>query len=168
MITLYVSIYLIIIVLLNDAIRFCSKMPLSGDSCRTEICQARRSTCVSVMGVFPVWHHQTGNRAKILLLFNLFFFINNFQSAILKDHHFPQLRLFRRVLFFLLEMPVNVNQYRAAKGVFNNSSFITTKNSFYVTETNSVRKMSLPFLAINMAVLSFSSSSWSWFLFTKI
>ena len=63
-------------------------------------------------------------------------------------------------------MPVNVNQYRAAIGVFNNRSFITAKKSFYVTETNNVRKMSLPFLAINTVVLYFSFS-YSQFTFTK-
>ena len=51
-------------------------------------------------------------------------------------------------------MPVNVNQYQAAIGVFNNCSFITTKKCFYVMETNSVKKkMYLPCLAINMVVL---------------
>ena len=39
--------------------------------------------------------------------------------------------------------------------MINNHGFITTKKSFYVTETNSVRKMSLPFLAINIVVLFF-------------
>ena len=52
-------------------------------------------------------------------------------------------------------MRVNVNQYRGAIGVFNNRSFITTKKSSYVTETNSVRTISLPFLANNMVVLYF-------------
>ena len=32
-------------------------------------------------------------------------------------------------------MAVNVNQYRAAIGTFNNRSFITTKKYFYATET---------------------------------
>ena len=67
----------------------------------------------------------------------------------------PQLRLFRRVSFLLLEMLVSVNQYRAAIGVFNNRSIITTNKFFYVTETNIVRKMSLPFLAIGTVVLIF-------------
>ena len=48
----YISIYLIITVLLNDAIKFCSKIPLSDDSCRTEICRTCRSTGVCAMGVF--------------------------------------------------------------------------------------------------------------------
>ena len=52
-------------------------------------------------------------------------------------------------------------------GVFNNLSFITTKKSFYATETNSVRKMSLLFLTNNMVVLFFSFSSCLQFLFTK-
>ena len=67
----------------------------------------------------------------------------------------PQLRLFRRVFFLLLEMPVNVNQCRTAIRVFNNRSFITTNKFFYVTETYIVGKMTLPFLAINMVVLLF-------------
>ena len=39
-----------------------------------------------------------------------------------------QLRLFRRNLFFLLEISVNVNQHRTAIGVLNNGSFITITN----------------------------------------
>ena len=66
------------------------------------------------------------------------------------------MQLFRRIFFFLLEMPVNVIQYRAAIGVFNERSFITTDKSFYVTETNRARKMSLPFLGINMVSLFLS------------
>ena len=69
-----ISSYLIITLLLNDAIRFCSKIPLSGDSNRTKICRARRSTGVYAIGVFTVWHYRTDNRFKILVLFNLFFF----------------------------------------------------------------------------------------------
>ena len=68
----YISIYLIIIILLIDVVRFCLKMSLSGDSSHTEICQAHQLPCVCVMGVFTEWHYQTGNRSKILLLFNLF------------------------------------------------------------------------------------------------
>ena len=52
-------------------------------------------------------------------------------------------------------MPVNVNQYREAVGVFYGCSFVTTKEPFYVTETNCVRKISVPFSAINMVVLFF-------------
>ena len=66
----YISIYFIITVFLNDAIRFCSKMPLSGDSCCTEICRARRSTGVCAMEVFTAWHFLTDKRYKTLLLFN--------------------------------------------------------------------------------------------------
>ena len=73
----YISIYLIIIILLIDVVRFCLKMSLSGDWCRTEICQAHQLPCVCVMGVFTEWHYQTGNRSKILLLFNLFLNILN-------------------------------------------------------------------------------------------
>ena len=52
-------------------------------------------------------------------------------------------------------MSVNVNQYRSAIGVFNNRSFITTIWYFHVEETTTVGKFSLPFLAINIMVLSF-------------
>ena len=65
----------------------------------------------------------------------------------------PPLRLFRKAFSFLLEMTFNVIQYWAAIGVFNNRSFITSNKSFNVVETNVVRKMFLPFLAINMVVL---------------
>ena len=78
----------------------------------------------------------------------------------------PQLRLFRKAFSFLLEMSFNVIQYWAAIGVFNNRSFITSNKSFNVVETNIVRKMSLPFLVINMVVL-FVSSSCLQFSFTK-
>ena len=109
------------------------------------------------MGVFTAWHSQTDNRSKFLLLFNLFFFIYKFQLAIyIKGSSFClNYDCSGEFFFFLLEIPVNVNQYRAAIGVFNNRSFITTKKSFYVTEINSVRKMALPFLANNMMILFF-------------
>ena len=112
--TLYL--YLIITVLLNDAIRFCSKRPISGDSYRTEIRQARQSNSVCAVGVFTAWQYWNNNRS---------------------------------------EMSVNVNQYRSAIGVFNNRSFITTIWYFHVEETTTVGKFSLPFLAINIMVLSF-------------
>ena len=102
----YISIYLIITVLLN-AIRFFSKMPLSDDSCRTEICRARRSTGVCAMGVFTACRYRIDKRSKILLLFNLFFFINKFQLAILADHHFASTTIVQESFFLLLEMPVN-------------------------------------------------------------
>ena len=38
-------------------------------------------------------------------------------------------------------MPVYVNQYQVPIGVFNNHGFITTKKSFYVTETNSEKNV---------------------------
>ena len=142
-------------VLLNDAIRFCLKMPLSGDSYRTEICRARRSIGVCAMGVFTVWHYRTDKRSKILLLFNLLFFINKFYLAILTDHYFASITIVQENFFHSFRDAGNVNQYRAAKGVINNCSFITTKKYLYVTETSSLRKMSLPFLAINIVVLFF-------------
>ena len=52
-------------------------------------------------------------------------------------------------------MPINVNQYRAVKGMFKNRSFVTTYNSFYVKGNNSVIEMSLPYLATNLVVLFF-------------
>ena len=95
----YISIYLIIVVLLNDAIRFFSKIPLSDDSCRTEICRERRSTSVCAMGVFTACHYRIDNRSKILLLFDLFFFINKFQLATLADHHFASTTIVQESFF---------------------------------------------------------------------
>ena len=68
-------------------------MPLSGDSCRTELCRAHLLTGVFAMGVFTAWYYRTDNRSKILLLFNLFFFINKFQLALLTDHHFGSIAI---------------------------------------------------------------------------
>ena len=119
------------------------------------------------MRVFPVLHYQTEKRSKILLLFNIFFFIKKFQLAILMDHYFASSTIIQENFFFRLKMLVNVNQYRVAIGVFNNNSFITTKKPFYATVTNNASKMYLPFLTINIAVLFFSSPSWLHFPFTK-
>ena len=103
----HISIYLIITVLLNDGARFFLKMFFSGDSYRKEISRASRSTGVCAMGVCTAWHYGTAKRTKLLSLFNLFFFINKFQLFILTDHlNYDSLG------FFLLEMAVNVNQYR--------------------------------------------------------
>ena len=105
----HISIYLIITVLLNDGARFFLKMFFSGDSYRKEISRASRSTVVCAMGVCTAWHYRTAKRTKLLSLFNLFFFINKFQLFILTDHlNYDSLGEF----FFLLEMAVNVNQYR--------------------------------------------------------
>ena len=95
----YISIYFIITVFLNDAIRFCSKMPLSGDSCCTKTCRARRSTGDCAMEVFTAWHYRTDKRYKTLLLFNLLFFINKFQLAILTDHHFESITIVQEKFF---------------------------------------------------------------------
>ena len=95
----YISIYFIINVFLNDATRFCSKMPLIGDSCCTETCRARRSTGDCAMEVFTAWHYRTDKRYKTLLLFNLFFFINKFQLPILTDHHFESITIVQEKFF---------------------------------------------------------------------
>ena len=50
-------------------------------------------------------------------------------------------------------MPINLNQYRAAIGVFNNRDLITNKKIFYFTESNSVG-INL-FSTINMMVFFF-------------
>ena len=63
MTTFHIPIYLTITVLLNDAIRFSSKMFLSGDSCRQEICRAGRSTGVCAMGACTAWHYRTAKRS---------------------------------------------------------------------------------------------------------
>ena len=132
MVIFYISIYLIKTTLLN-ALSFCSKMPLSDDSCRTEICRALRSIGVCTMRVFAAWYYRTDKRSKNFLNLSLFFFINKFHLAILMDHHFTSITI----------------------GQKNDCSFVTTKEPFYVTETNSVRKISVLFSAINMAVLFF-------------
>ena len=117
-------------------------------------CCVCRSTSVCANEVSAVWYCRNDYGSKILLLFNLLFFINKFQLAISRDHHFASITIVD-LFFFLLDMQVNVNQYLAAIGMFNNRSSVATKKSFCVTETNSVRKMFLPFLAINTAVLFF-------------
>ena len=70
---------------------------LCGNSCHTEICGACQLTGISTgtcaMGVFTVCYYQTDNRSKILLLFNLFFFINKFHLVILMDHHFASITI---------------------------------------------------------------------------
>ena len=95
----YIPNYLRVTVLLNDAIRFFSKMPLSGDSCPTEICRACQSTGVSAIGVVTAWLYRTDKRTKILLLFNLFFFIDKFQLAILTKNHFASITIVQEILF---------------------------------------------------------------------
>ena len=120
--------------------------------------------CVCAMGVFTALHYRNEKRSKILLPFNLFFLIKKFQLAILMDHHFASSTIIQENCFFLVKMLVNVNQYRAAIGVFNNNSFITTKNPFYATVTNNVSKMYSPLIIV---VLFFSSPSWLHFPFTK-
>ena len=52
-------------------------------------------------------------------------------------------------------MPVNLNQYRAAIGVFNNRSLITNKKIFYFTESNSVGINLLFISAIHVMVFLF-------------
>ena len=47
-------------------------------------------------------------------------------------------------------MPVNLNQHRAAIGVFNNRNLITNKKFFDFTESNSVGINLLFFSAINV------------------
>ena len=50
-------------------------------------------------------------------------------------------------------MPVNLSQYRAAIGVFNNRNLITNKRFFYFTESNNVGMNLFP--AINVMVFFF-------------
>ena len=50
-------------------------------------------------------------------------------------------------------MPVNLNQYRAATGVFNNRNLITNKKFFYFRESNNVGM--ILFSAINVMVFFF-------------
>ena len=70
---------------------------------------------------------RTDYSSKIVFLLNLLFFINAFELAILADHQpFPAM-IVQGVIFFHLEMPVNLNEYCAAIGVFNNRNLITNK-----------------------------------------
>ena len=56
-------------------------------------------------------YFRTDYSSKIVLLLNLLFFINVFELAILADHQpFPAM-IVQGVIFFRLEMPVNLNQY---------------------------------------------------------
>ena len=52
-------------------------------------------------------------------------------------------------------MPVNLNQYRAAIGVFNNRIFITRKKHYYFLETGNMKNNFLFTTTINVVVLVF-------------
>ena len=52
-------------------------------------------------------------------------------------------------------MPVNLNQYREAVGVFNNRIFITRKKHYYFLETDNMKNNFLFTTTINVAVLVF-------------
>ena len=57
--------------------------------------------------------------------------------------------------FFFSKMPVNLNQYRAAIGVFNNRHFMTGQKHYYFSETSNMRNNFLFNSAINVMVLVF-------------
>ena len=145
-----IFVYLIMTALLNTVV--CSKISLVGDSCREE---ASQLTCPSWLAGFSSMraatkgYFRTDYSSKILLLLNLLFFINVFELAISVDHH--------PTAFFRLEMPVNLNQYGVAIGVFNSHNLITNKNNFHFMESNRVGINILFTLAINvMFFFSFS------------
>ena len=54
-------------------------------------------------------------------------------------------------------MSVNLNQYRAATGVFNNRILITSKKHFYFSETSNMKNNLLFTTTINVVVLVFIS-----------
>ena len=142
----------------------CSKISLVGDSCRKEAshlaCRSRIAGFCS-MRAATEGYFRTHYSSNILLLLNLLFFINPFELAISADHHrlwltlIPQLWLFRGVIFFRLQMPVNLSKYRAAVGVFNNRNLSTSKKLFYFTESNSVGINLLFISVINVMVFFF-------------
>ena len=134
--------YLIMTALLTLAV--CSKISLTGDSCRlADFCSMRAATG---------GHFRTDYSSQSLLLLNVLFFINVFDLAISADHHtivysfqfilrllvslrslmhsvtIPYATLIvQGVIFFHLKMLVNLNQYRVAIGAFNNRNLATNK-----------------------------------------
>ena len=58
------------------------------------------------------------------------------------------------VIFFCLEMPVNINQYQAAIGVFNNCNLITNNFFFCLMESSGVG-INLLFISANNVMVLF-------------
>ena len=128
--------------LLNTAV--CSKISFVDESYWEEASQLTfrsRLAGFCSIGAAAEGFLRTDYSSKILLLLKLFFII------------LSQLWLFKGVIFFRLKMPVNLNQYRAAIGVFNNRNLITNKKCFYFSKSNNVGKSLFP--AINVMVFFF-------------
>ena len=93
---------------------------------------------------------------KCLLLLNFLFFINVFELALSADHHPTSTMIVQGGgIFFHLEMPVNLSQYRETLGVFNDRNLITNKRFCYFTESNSVGIILLFISAIHVMVFFF-------------
>ena len=142
--------FLIITALLNTVV--CSKISLVDESFREEGSQSRLAGFCSI-GAATEGYLRTDYSSKILLLLKLLFFIDVFELAISPDYHSTSVVIVQGVIFFRLKMPVNLNQYRATIGVFNNRNLITNKIFLYFTESNNVRMN--PFPAINVMVYFF-------------
>ena len=139
----------------NRINEFCySRMSFTG--CLERI-EARKLTGFCSIRVFRERYFRWVHSSKILLLLNYFIFVNLFELAIFSDHCLRYLSLFRRVTFFFSEIPVNLNQYRAATGVFNNRILITSKKHFYFSETSNMKNNLLFTTTINAVVLVFIS-----------
>ena len=93
--------------------------------------------------------------SKILVLLNHFIFVNLFELVILLDHCPTLLNVSSGALLTFLEMPVNLYQYRATIGVFNNCDPMTSKKHYYFSETSNVRSDIFFTKAINVMVLVF-------------
>lgn len=89
------------------------------------------------------------------MLLNHFIFVNLFELVILLDHCPTLLNVSSGALLTFLEMPVNLYQYRATIGVFNNCDSMTSKKHYYFSETSNVRSDIFFTKAINVMVLVF-------------
>ena len=70
--------------------------------------------------------------------------------------------------FLFLEIPVNLNQYRAAIGVFNNRILTTGKKLYYFWETSNMKNNLLFTTIINVVVLVFICFMFKAFLTKKV
>ena len=105
--------------------------------------------------VFRERYFRSVHSSKILLLLNYFIFVNLFESATFSDHCPTFLKFVQDGYFPFLEMPVNLNQYRAAIEVFNNWILITSKKHYYFSETSNMKSNLLFTTIINVVVLVF-------------
>ena len=89
------------------------------------------------------------------MLLNYFSFVNLFELATFPDYCLILINFVQEVYFLFLEMPVNLNQYRAAIGVFNNRILTTSKKHHYFLETSNMKNNLLFTTIINVVVLVF-------------